>query len=81
MSDHAPRLPDRGHPYQGAWFGEWGRRWGKMLERHGFERPGGPKTKWRISHAELMAKWPELVLSAKEVRAERLRAEARADAA
>ncbi|HEU4408343.1 MAG TPA: hypothetical protein VFS43_23975 [Polyangiaceae bacterium] len=55
----------------------------RMLERHGFSRPGGLRTRWLVSHVELMAKWPELVLSVKEVRAERLRAEAeaRADAA
>jgi hypothetical protein len=48
----------------------------RMLKRHGFERPGGARTRWLISHVELMARWPELVLSVREVQAERMRADA-----
>ncbi len=44
-----------------------------MLDRHGFERPGGPRTRWLVSHTELMTKWPELVLSVREVAATRRR--------
>jgi hypothetical protein len=45
----------------------------RMLDRHGFERPGGPRTRWLVSHTELMTKWPELVLSVREVAATRRR--------
>lgn len=44
-----------------------------MLERNGFERKGGPRTRWLVSHTELMTKWPELVLSVREVAAARRR--------
>jgi hypothetical protein len=45
----------------------------RMLEKAGFERKGGPRTKWLIAHSDLMARLPSLVGSHRQVEAARKR--------
>ncbi len=39
----------------------------QMLERAGFQRLGGARTKWRVPHEELMLRLPLLVASHRRV--------------
>ncbi|HEU4411668.1 MAG TPA: hypothetical protein VFS43_40875 [Polyangiaceae bacterium] len=40
-----------------------------LLKRAGFQRPGGPRTKWRVPHDELVLRLPLFVSSHRTVEA------------